>query len=166
MGGNKPTCLRVISCSNFAPLAAPRPAATRMLRLSLLAASLAGAAAQSLHHVSDEFELLGDASADAVLRFSAAMPMRNQAQLEAKLLDISNPLSASYGNWMTQQEVVELTGTDAGTRRDVGKWVTSTGAKCMAFPHSWRCEATVAQVNALLSTTVSAFHQKTTGKTV
>jgi hypothetical protein len=63
---------------------------SRALAVLALAAS---AAAQSLHHVADEFQRVGASDLDAVLRFSAAMPMQNQAALEATLLDISNPQS-------------------------------------------------------------------------
>ena len=63
---------------------------SRALAVLALAAS---AAAQSLHHVADEFTLVGASDLSAVLRFSAALPMQNEAQLEATLLDISNPQS-------------------------------------------------------------------------
>ncbi len=41
----------------------------------------------------------------AVLRFSAALPMRNFDVLDAKLARISDPRNAEYGNWMTGEEV-------------------------------------------------------------
>ena len=63
---------------------------SRALAVLALAAS---AAAQSLRHVADEFQRVGASDLDAVLRFSAALPMQNQAALEATLLDISNPQS-------------------------------------------------------------------------
>jgi hypothetical protein len=41
----------------------------------------------------------------AGVRFSAALPMQNFDQLDAKLASISDPKSAEYGNWMTQAQV-------------------------------------------------------------
>ena len=123
----------------------------------------AGAAAQSLHHVADEFVRVGASDLDAVLRFSAALPMQNFPTLEAKLLDIADPKSANYGNWMSQAEVNSLVEPPAALRAEVRAWVTSTGASCGDFPTSLRCTATVAQVNALLQTEVSAFRQTTLG---
>ena len=169
---------------------------SRALAVLALAAS---AAAQSLRHVADEFQRVGASDLDAVLRFSAAMPMQNQAALEATLLDISNPQSPNCasgrrprsdpppasrftprshslppslapspfaladGNWMTQAQVEALTAPPAAVRAEVRAWVTSTGASCGDYPTSLRCTATVAQVNALLATTVSAFRQTTKG---
>jgi len=96
-----------------------------------------------------------------MVRFSAAMPIKNQATLEAKLLDISNPTSPNFGQWMTRDEVNALIEPSAGDRADVRKWVTSTGAKCVDMPSSLKCVASVSSVNKLLKTKLSAFQQKT-----
>ena len=64
---------------------------------------------------------------------------------------------------MTQAEVASLTAPPAAVRAEVRAWVTSTGAVCADFPTSLRCTASVAQVNSLLHTTVSAFRQTTKG---
>ena len=96
-----------------------------------------------------------------MVRFSAAMPLKNQATLEAKLLDISNPTSPNYGNWMTKDEVNTLIEPSAADRASVRKWVTSTGAKCIDMPSSLKCVASVSSVNKLLKTKLSAFQQKT-----
>jgi hypothetical protein len=59
--------------------------------------------------------------------------------------------------------VNSLTAPSAAVRSEVAAWVTSTGAACVDMPHSLKCEATVAQVEALLSTRLSAFKQHTKG---
>jgi hypothetical protein len=73
------------------------------------------------------------------------------------------PLALADGNWLTQAQVEALTAPPAAVRAEVRAWVTSTGASCGDYPTSLRCTATVAQVNALLATTVSAFRQTTKG---
>lgn len=79
---------------------------------------------------------------------------------------MSDPSSPTYGQWMTRNEVNALIAPAASLRAEVRAWVTSTGAKCVDFPSSLRCTASAGAVNALLQTTLSAFSQLPSGRTV
>jgi tripeptidyl-peptidase-1 len=136
------------------------------MRSCIAAAIAASVYAQSHRFVADEFTLLGASDASAPIRFSAAMPLSNVAELEARVLAMSDPSSPTYGQWMTRDEVNALIAPAASLRAEVRAWVTSTGAKCVDFPSSLRCTASAGAINALLQTTLSAFSQLPSGRTV
>ncbi len=76
--------------------------------------------------------------------------MRDFPALEAKLNDISNPFSPNYGQWLSSEEANALTATPDSIAKEVYQWATSTGAKCVRQPESWKCAGTVAQIETLL----------------
>lgn len=55
------------------------------------------------------YEVSESASADASVTFTIAVQQRNMDVLKARVLDVSDPDSPRYGQWMSAQEVAELT---------------------------------------------------------
>ena len=102
----------------------------------------------------------------ALVRFSCALPMSGVEELEARVLAAADPRSAAYGAWMSQAEVAALVAPPAALRAEVRAWATATGARCIDMPSSLRCEATVAQAEALLGARLSAFAQAPSGRVV
>ncbi len=107
-----------------------------------------------------DFELLRFVSLAAV-RFTAALPWRNFDKLDAELAEISDPTNPRYGQWMTQQQVVELTGSDPSIRAEVREFLAKYDAECVDFPHALKCEAPAASVEAMLNTKITTFKQTT-----
>lgn len=95
--------------------------------------------------------------------FSAALPWTNFESLDEILADVSNPKSANYGKWMTQEEVNALTAPLPEHRAAAHAKLASVGAMCVDMPHSLKCAAPVSSVETLFSTRVSAYAQKTRG---
>jgi tripeptidyl-peptidase-1 len=142
---------------------------------SVFAAAIAcGAAFAAPHHETltfTEAEFVADiaspAQADERVSFSAALPWSNFDLLEARLLDVSDPTSPNYGEWMGQEEVNALTAPPAASRARASAFLAASGADCVDLPHSLACTAPVSAVNALFSTTITAFaHTARGGKRV
>ena len=83
--------------------------------------------------------------------------MTNFAALEAKLLDLSDPASPNYAQWMSQDEVNALTAPPAAARAAASAYLAAEGARCTDMPHSLKCTATVEVVNKIFATSVTAF---------
>jgi tripeptidyl-peptidase-1 len=144
------------------------------MRSVLAAAALAGAVFAAPHHETltfTESEFVADTASPALpeerVRFSAALPWSNFELLEARLLDVSDPASPNYGEWMAQEEVNALTAPPAAARARASAFLAGAGAECVDMPHSLACTAPVSAVNALFSTTITAFaHTARGGKRV
>ena len=91
----------------------------------------------------------GVAHPAALVPFSVvfSMPPHDISALEARLLQISDPHSAAYGNWLLREEVDRLTAPSAERRSAVGDWLLRAGAACVERPHSFRCTANVSAVS-------------------
>lgn len=128
----------------------------------LLAATLASAALASHHETltftPSEFKHLGYADKSELVRFSVALPWQNFEVLESRLNKISDPKDASYGHWMSQEEVNELTGASEDKRSAAAAYLKENNAMCTNTPHSLRCVARVADVDNMFQTRVSAFN--------
>jgi len=130
-----------------------------MMKLTSLLATAALVAAHTRDTFdAKEFTYKGRAPADAMLLFSAALPPRNGDVLDSILQDISNPKSKNYGNWLSQQEVLDLTSPEPAIRTEVHNWLKAHGARCFDRPTSLRCQATASQIEKMFNTEVSTFH--------
>jgi len=100
-----------------------------MLRLSAVAATVGLAAAHTRSTFdAKEFRSLGRAPKTSRMVFTAALPHQNMDKLDALLADISDPKSANYGNWLSREEVNELTAPAPEVRAEVAAWLASQGA--------------------------------------
>lgn len=61
--------------------------------------------------------------------FSLALTMQNVDQLESKLLDLSSPDSANYGNWLSHDELTSTFSPSKEAVASVTKWLKSKGIK-------------------------------------
>lgn len=129
-----------------------------MMKLSTIATSLAFAAAHTRStYDASEFKSLGRAARNARLTFTAALPTSNFGELDAVLADISDPTSVNYGQWLSQDEVNELTAPAPEVRAEVAAWMAKHGAECLDWPTSLRCTATAEQVEKMFNTKVSTY---------
>lgn len=107
------------------------PDSSKMLRMTSLIAATALAAAHTRDtYNAEEFVLAGRAPADARMVFSAALPSRNSDKLDQILGEIADPTNAKYGQWLTQQEVVDLTAPEPAIRLEVHDWYVAVCASC------------------------------------
>lgn len=131
-------------------------------------AALAGLAAATPQapgwYDGNEFTHVGRSPSKATVTFTAAMPMQGVETLEKKLLEISDPAHPSYGQWLKQADVAKLTAVKASDKKAVRQFLAQNGAKCVEMPHSFTCKASVASVERMLSTKLSAFQQAGTNK--
>jgi tripeptidyl-peptidase-1 len=98
--------------------------------------------------------------------FTAALPPRNTATLERLLAAAADPTSPQYGQWLSQTEVNELTAPEPAVRKQVHTWLARGGAKCVDWPTSLRCTASVRSVESLLNTKMTAFHHTAKDKVI
>jgi tripeptidyl-peptidase-1 len=129
-----------------------------MMKVTSLLATVALVAAHTRDTFdAKEFTYKGRAPADAMMIFSAALPPRNGDTLDAILNDISNPKSPNYGNWLSQQEILDMTSPEPAIRTEVHNWLKAHGARCWDRPTSLRCQAKASHVEKMFNTEVSAF---------
>lgn len=129
----------------------------KSLLLSAAALALASAARRPAFQT-DEFRALGRSDPKATVSFTAALPMRNEALLESRLMAAADPESPAYGQWLSQAEVNELIAPEASVRAEVHAHLKRHGAKCIDWPSALRCKAPVAGVEKMLKTKMTAFH--------
>lgn len=123
----------------------------KSLLLSAAALALASATRRPAFQT-DEFRALGRSDPKAAVSFTAALPMRNEALLESRLMAAADPDSPAYGQWMTQAEVNDLIAPEASVRAEVHAHLKRHGAKCIDWPSALRCKAPVAGVEKMLKT--------------
>ncbi|KAM0327887.1 hypothetical protein ACHAPQ_007236 [Fusarium lateritium] len=76
-------------------------------------------------HVEDNLRLAGEKQQV----FSIALTMQNVDQLESKLLDLSSPDSANYGQWLSHDDLVSTFSPSTQAVSSVTKWLKSNGVK-------------------------------------
>lgn len=93
------------------------------------------------------------AAAGEHLTFYASLPQQNLEKLEAIYWDITNPDSPNYQNWLSSDELLEMTNPPAYVRDYVRSWIESEGAVLTRdFGHSLHFECTVAVAERLFNT--------------
>ena len=111
-----------------------------------------------------EFKLVGRAPAASLMTFTAALPMGDFAGLDKTLIDVSDPKSPNYGQWLSQEDVLARVNPDADIRAEVRTWLEGAGASCIDWPSSLRCTAPASAVETAFKTQVSQYTQS--GKTL
>jgi len=98
------------------------------------------------------------------LEMTIVLNLRNLDVLEERLIAASTPGSSDYGNWMSKQEIEELTSPDWSTINAVLQWF---GAKSEHYQTGGfiRRVVSVAEAEALLNSSYYVF-QHTTGREV
>ena len=94
------------------------------LVIAVAAASLAcraGAHTRSTFSAT-EFALLGRAPPTSSMTFTAALPMARFDELRAALLDVADPASPRYSQWLAPERVRELMAPPPATRAQVRSW--------------------------------------------
>ena len=88
--------------------------------------------------------------------------------IEKTLLEVSNPRSATYGDYLTFEQVGELTRNDAGTKAvlDVLKQHGAFITKQTPYGQYIKARSTVGVWEELLGTTFHRFHNSMTNQTV
>lgn len=96
----------------------------------------------------------GAANKEATIKAQIGLKQSNIKELQAKLLDISNPRSENYGKWMTKEEVNALTAPPKANVEAVKAWLIASGIKesDISAPSSdWlEFSAPVSQIEKLL----------------
>lgn len=80
-----------------------------------------------LKAIPHNWSLKGAARQDAKVEAQTGLKQRNMDQLQAKLLDISDPGSDNYGKWMSTKAIDELTKPSDADITAVKSWLTSHG---------------------------------------
>ena len=112
-----------------------------------------------------EFVAVGRPRADMHVPFTVGLPV-NSAAIEDVLARIANPLDASYGNWLSQQEAIALTSSSPATRAEVLDWLSQRGAACVDRPHALLCNASVSSIEAAFQTSLTEFKQLPRGNLI
>jgi len=140
------------------------------------AAAFAAASAHGGHHhtgprrIKDVrakgWKTLGRAQETDVKTFSVAMPMADYEGLEKKVLEISDPAHATYGQWLSKEQVEVFTTTPAPVAKEVQAWAESTGAACTRLANSFKCAGAAPAVEALFDTELSIYGHTATGRKI
>ena len=157
---------RATSCWRSPPTRPP-PRRCRLLARSLFSAVAALALASAAQFdLKADWKLTGRAPAAALKTFSVAMPMRDFPGLEKTLLEISDPYSKRYGQWLTLEEADVFAATPDETAEEVLAWAESTGASCVRLAESLKCKGSVAALEELLSTELSTYVHTQSGRSI
>ncbi|KAG0645598.1 Tripeptidyl-peptidase [Hyphodiscus hymeniophilus] len=98
------------------------------------------------------------ADTSSTLAFTIALTQQNIDQLETKLLSVSTPGSAQYGQHMDVDDLNALFAPTAGASDAVESWLKSAGVKSVSTQGAYVTFATtVGAANSLLNTTFMKF---------
>lgn len=75
----------------------------------------------------------GAAHPDTTLRLQIALKHQDISSLQSRLLDISHPASANYGQWLSKDELEQLTAPAEGAADAVLKWLTDAGVSAASL---------------------------------
>lgn len=103
----------------------------------------------------------GDANPDTTLKLAIGLKQGNMQGLEAKLLDVSNPASTSYGKWLSKAELESYTRPSDETVALVKQWLAAhdlTGSALSQPTPDW-IEVTVpiSKAESMLNTKYGLF---------
>jgi subtilase family serine protease len=148
-----------------------RALALACLCLGLSGSLWAGQGRQPLrHHVPDEATasaLLGDLSPTAQLKLGVSLPLRNQAELEQLIRDLSDPQSPRYRHYLSPSQFAQSFGPTAGQIQALKSFAQAQG---LAFlpPEANRLlahlEGSSAQVNRAFHTRLRRYRHPEGGE--
>ncbi|KZT41769.1 family S53 protease [Sistotremastrum suecicum HHB10207 ss-3] len=122
---------------------------------------------EAINGAPEGFVHAGTPSPDTELTFRIGLVQNNIAGLQEKLLVISDPASATYGQWMSTEEIVEFTKPSAATDAAVKEWLAENGltAATTSIAGDWlSITTTVGKANTLFNTKFQSFAHPETGK--
>lgn len=110
----------------------------------------------------------GPVKKEAQIHAQIGLKQRNIDQLQAKLLDISDPDSENYGRWMSKEEIDELTAPSPAKVLAVKAWLAAHGITETKQPSADWIEFTVsiAKMESLLNAKYEMFSHETQGISV
>lgn len=97
--------------------------------LASLALTLMSVLASASHHGNHHWTASGDISPDHVHRVIFGLKNRNVNKLHDIVSQVSNPLDASYGKYMTLEEIRDLTAPTSDAAKSVSNWWMAAGAQ-------------------------------------
>jgi tripeptidyl-peptidase-1 len=113
----------------------------------------------------EDFQRLHRADPRKNMKFRISLKQHNLDVLQAKLMDISNPESSNYGQWMKKDEVLDLIAPEQAVVDSIAAWLRLNGA--MKVDATGRdiikAEASVRTIEALFKTEMHEF-EHTSGK--
>ncbi|KAJ3493921.1 hypothetical protein NLG97_g4417 [Lecanicillium saksenae] len=106
----------------------------------------------------------GRADGSAMLQARIGIKQKDITGLQQKLLDISNPNSANYGKWLSQEQIQEYTAPDASHVAAITAWLTGAGIKNVSHNHDWiEFSAPISQMESLLNAKYEWYTHVTSG---
>ncbi|KZS94687.1 family S53 protease [Sistotremastrum niveocremeum HHB9708] len=141
--------------------------------VSLLASLAAGAPQPFIVHETIEsvpqgFVHAGTPSSTTELSLRIGLVQNNIVGLQEKLIEISTPSSATYGQWMSTSEIAGITKPSPQADAAVKDWLAANGltAASTSVAGDWlTIKTTVGQANSLFNTEFQQFNHSDTGKT-
>lgn len=104
------------------------------------------------------WKYLGQADNTAKLSLSVALKQPGLQELRVRLDDISNPSHEAYGAHLSRDEVRQYRQVSGSAVDTVVSWLQSNNVSDFALEDAWvNFNATVAQVNTLLSCNMSSY---------
>ncbi|KHN94998.1 family S53 protease-like protein [Metarhizium album ARSEF 1941] len=76
-------------------------------------------------NVPSQWKLSGIPNPDTMMKMQIGLKQKDMAGLRKKLMDISNPKSANYGNWLLKDELETFTSPSEESVKSVKTWLTS-----------------------------------------
>jgi len=119
--------------------------------------------------LSHDFALSGPAPLDEKITLSFAVKRSNLDSLFALVDDVSNPASANYGKYWTQQQVRELTANPDATDAVVAflkEYVDASAIKVRAFGGFVEAETDIKTAQQMLGTAYHRFRSEAGDKTI
>ena len=133
-------------------LASPVMRSLLLIALCLVAVAFAFVPPHAL-----EWESVGRADLTERVTFHVALKQRNVAELEELALEISDPVSPKYRNYLTPKEINDIVAPSKESKEAVLLWATSAGyVNLVEHPDALKVTVTVEQAEKLFAT---QFHQ-------
>ena len=108
---------------------------------------------------------IGAPDASSAISFSIGLAQQNLDQLESKLMAVSTPGNAEYGQHLDMDDVNAMFAPTAEANTAVKSWLSSAGISKVSSDGHWVSFAsTVQQANSLLNTTFKSYQNSGTTK--
>lgn len=123
---------------------------------------------QQLKQLPSQWTAQGQADKGTMIKAQIGLKQSNVKGLQEKLMDISNPSSANYGKWLSQEEIASYTAPSVGHAEAVKAWLAAAGITQVSQPSSDWIEFTVPvhQLESLLDAKYEWFSHGKTGTKV
>lgn len=109
----------------------------------------------------------GTPSDHVALKMQIALKQSDMAGLEKTLLDVSNPKSSNYRNWLSKEELEKYTTPSSETVDAVTSWLTSNGIASSSIkqtsPDWLEVPISISKMEALLNTKYTMYQDARSG---